>query len=435
MREGVEMNTMESFDEILENVQEISAPFRESHCAFGECKQPLKPYENAVDVQCTNPDCDQPTVMHAQCFETFENNLLEGLSQQARYKQVSSRKIQFDLWTENAYTLVYKLCTCDCSKGIVKPTYMKPKVDLLRHRTETNESIGSSGYGSTAGSLPSTVSNPSPPELVRTLNDSKPHAGTMGEFINTEIEVILKNAKVKRKGKRSIVTIGTVVSDIQTDKSLADLTSSDLKLQPMRHTNFRHRIDYKGIEEYLPRDKFNSNHIKVDCEGYAMEDMKTYVLSNLSMCGADEIFCVVCRMRMPVYDQFPLVNGLMFLSPALNSNEHPVYVKIDGQNKYIHGVCVQCLEGKDVECSYCESTWSGGEFQIGTLYKFDLFAAKPCCETRVSCKSCRKPLGEWSYPRSYSYYSRRERCGNCYAFDYHCINPLNTYRLRPHRPT
>jgi len=57
-----------------------------------------------------------------------------------------------------------------------------------------------------------------------------------------------------------------------------------------------------------------------------MEDMKTYVLSNLSMCGADEIFCSICRLRMPVYDQFPLVNGLMFLSPDLNSEEHPVYV-------------------------------------------------------------------------------------------------------------
>ena len=89
----------------------------------------------------------------------------------------------------------------------------------------------------------------------------------MGEFIDSEIGVIIKNAKVKRKGKRSIVSIGTVVSNLHTEKHLSDLTPKDLKLRPMRHTNFRHRLDYKGIEEYLPPHKFNSGHIKVDCEG------------------------------------------------------------------------------------------------------------------------------------------------------------------------
>jgi len=99
------------------------------------------------------------------------------------------------------------------------------------------------------------------------LIEAKPKAGTMGEFIDSEIGVIIKNAKVKRKGKRSIVSIGTVVSNLHTDKHLSDLTPKDLKLRPMRHTNFRHRLDYKGIEEYLPPHKFNSGHIKVDCEG------------------------------------------------------------------------------------------------------------------------------------------------------------------------
>lgn len=412
--------------------QKFEDVFRDdSHCALGECGQPLKPYENATEVQCTNPECDRPTVMHNDCFKKFEDTLLEGLAQQARYKTASPRKIKSHLWAENAYTLVYKLCTCECSKGIVRPAFMKPKNEMHhRLRTETGESNGSSGYGSAPGTSPS--SHPSPPELRRPTNEAKPKAGTMGEFIDSEIGVIIKNAKVKRKGKRSIVSIGTVVSNLHTEKHLSDLTPKDLKLRPMRHTNFRHRLDYKGIEEYLPPHKFNSGHIKVDCEGYAMEDMKTYVLSNLSMCGADEIFCSICRLRMPVYDQFPLVNGLMFLSPDLNSEEHPVYVKIDGQNKYIHGVCVQCLEGNDVECCYCRSTWSGGEFQIGTLYKFDIFAAKPCCERRVCCKNCRKPLGDWRVPRAYSHYSRRERCEACYAVDFHCINPLNTYRLRPH---
>merc|ERR1711868_63862 len=136
--------------------------------------------------------------------------------------------------------------------------------------------------------------------------------------------------------------------------------------------------------------------------------MRNYILSNLSMCNADQLSCAICQDRLIVYDHFPIVDGLLFQSPFVNSEENPVFVKVDGKPKYIHAVCVQCLEGEDVECVWCKSTWSGGEFQLGTMYTFDVFAAKPCCSERVSCKNCKTPLGDWRCKRPYSFFSRRE---------------------------
>ena len=150
--------------------------------------------------------------------------------------------------------------------------------------------------------------------------------GTMKEFIGTELEVILKNIKVKRKGKRSILSIGTIVDSAVTDKSPGEVTDKDLGLYPMRQTNFQHRLDFDDLKAILPRTKMNSSHIKCEGDGYGSDDMRNYILSNLSLCRAEELPCCICHTPMTVYDQFPLVNGTMFLSPDINSPEHPVYV-------------------------------------------------------------------------------------------------------------
>ena len=150
--------------------------------------------------------------------------------------------------------------------------------------------------------------------------------GTMKEFIETEVEVILKNIKVKRKGKRSILSIGTIVNDAVTDKNPGDVTEKDLGLYAMRQTNFQHRLDFEDLKAVLPMSKMNSSHIKCEGDGYGSDDRRNYILSNLSQCHADELPCSICHDTLTVYDQFPLVNGLLFLSPDINSPDHPVFV-------------------------------------------------------------------------------------------------------------
>ena len=150
----------------------------------------------------------------------------------------------------------------------------------------------------------------------------------MGEFIQTEVDVIMKNLKVKRKGKRSILSIGTIVNDAVTEKHPGDVTQKDLGLYPMRSCNFQHRLDFEQLKAVLPPWKMNSSHIKCEGDGYGSDDMRNYILSNLSMCNADQLSCAICQDRLIVYDHFPIVDGLLFQSPFVNSEENPVFVSI-----------------------------------------------------------------------------------------------------------
>ena len=94
----------------------------------------------------------------------------------------------------------------------------------------------------------------------------------------------------------------------------------------MRQTNFQHRLDLNDFKAILPAEKMNSFHIKLEGEGYGADDHRNWILSNLSLCHADELPCCICATPMTVYDQFPLVTGIMFLSPDINNHEKPVFV-------------------------------------------------------------------------------------------------------------
>merc|ERR1712130_392817 len=134
--------------------------------------------------------------MHSECFQTFETNLIAGLAQQARYKQAGQRVPQNDLWGENAYTLVYKLCTCECTKGVIRLRKAKKMDQLSRTRTETGDSQDT-GYSSS----PSNYNNVSPTEGARHVNGKsngkmKAGLGTMKEF-DVEIKIFISDSPEK----------------------------------------------------------------------------------------------------------------------------------------------------------------------------------------------------------------------------------------------
>ena len=65
----------------------------------------------------------------------------------------------------------------------------------------------------------------------------------------------------------------------------------------------------------LPPEKFNSTHIAVESNGYGCDEHRSYILSNLALCGAESLECLICRQTLLIYDSFPLIDGLMFQSP------------------------------------------------------------------------------------------------------------------------
>jgi len=64
----------------------------------------------------------------------------------------------------------------------------------------------------------------------------------------------------------------------------------------------------------------------------------------------------------------------------------------------------------------------------GTLYKYDIFAAEPCCTVRVACKQCGLPLLDLNKSGGlpyFSMYSELHECGHCRFKDFHFIKPLD----------
>ena len=104
----------------------------------------------------------------------------------------------------------------------------------------------------------------------------------------------------------------------------------------------------------------------------------------------------------------------------------------------MHGICVACLSGEvtQLECRACLREWRGGStLQVGTMYKFDVFAAEPCCAARTSCLACRAPLlldSDGTLP-FFSQYSEERVCSACNARAFHFVREINdVFRVKCH---
>ena len=202
---------------------------------------------------------------------------------------------------------------------------------------------------------------------------------------------------------------------------------------------FQRRKDWSIINK-LPIDKQNSIHIRFEDEGpYGNDEIRCFVLSRLSSMGIKELECVNCDSKLVVYDRFPLIDGTLFVSPYCYNKEKPIPANVSGKDQFIYGICLKCLIGNEsnheIKCRYCNKLWQtdGNYLQIGTLYKYDIFAANPCCQTRLNCKHCNHPiidLNSGALPY-FSQYSERKQCSHCLSNDYHFIRDLNEIYIKP----
>ena len=56
-----------------------------SKCALAECQRGINIYEAAVDMECTNVQCQHPKMMHLDCFREYELRLVDELSKQGKF--------------------------------------------------------------------------------------------------------------------------------------------------------------------------------------------------------------------------------------------------------------------------------------------------------------------------------------------------------------
>uniref|UniRef100_A0A182XVR9 Headcase N-terminal domain-containing protein n=1 Tax=Anopheles stephensi TaxID=30069 RepID=A0A182XVR9_ANOST len=101
---------------------------------IGECVKPkgsnlfselgaminLEDLRECVRVQCSNESCTAGQYMHRECFDRWEDEVLNYLKSTGRARSWSDKQRHQYLWTKKGYDLVHKMCGCKCGRGHLK---------------------------------------------------------------------------------------------------------------------------------------------------------------------------------------------------------------------------------------------------------------------------------------------------------------------------
>ncbi|XP_034383497.1 headcase protein homolog [Cyclopterus lumpus] len=197
---------------------------------------------------------------------------------------------------------------------------------------------------------------------------------------------------------------------------------------------FLRRLDLSELLTHVPRHKLNTYHVRMEDDAQAGqgEELRRFILSALSASQRNMVNCALCHRALPVFEQFPLVDGTLFLSPSRHDEiEYDVPCHLQGRLMHLYAICVDCLEGvHKIVCIKCKSRWDGSWHQLGTMYTYDILAASPCCQARLNCKHCGKPVVDVRVGMQYfSEYSNVQQCPHCGNLDYHFVKPFSSYKV------
>lgn len=197
---------------------------------------------------------------------------------------------------------------------------------------------------------------------------------------------------------------------------------------------FLRRLDLTELLTHVPRHKLNTYHVRMEDDTHTGqgEELRRFILSALSASHRNMVNCALCQRALPVFEHFPLVDGTLFLSPSRHDEiEYDVPCHLQGRLMHLYAICVDCLEGvHKIVCIKCKSRWDGSWHQLGTMYTYDILAASPCCQARLNCKHCGKPVVDVRVGMQYfSEYSNVQQCPHCGNLDYHFVKPFSSYKV------
>ncbi|XP_005109542.1 headcase protein homolog [Aplysia californica] len=336
-------------------------------------------------------------------------------------------------------------------KKTIQPT--TPTVIIAKRRGSDNTINNNSAHQSTGSTGPTVLGNSK--NRSRNNSTSQSENGTDSEVLDNVALNGQGTANTQmtnpfpRLRTNSVSSTGSVGSQASSSGSipssagsLSPLSSSPTGgniyfknkkgdiFDPAQPGIFRHRHDLSAFNA-LPRYKQNPYNIHID-DVQEDEDTRNFVLSNLTTKRMTALRCVLCKVQLPVFDKFPLVDGTLFLSPQAY-DQYVVQMIWEGRIQFLNSVCIGCLEGAaEAKCSACKKPWDGSSLVVGTLYTYDIFAAMPCCQKRLTCKHCRRAVIDISNGLDYfSQYSRMIICPYCKANDYHFIKSISeTYSIK-----
>ncbi|XP_041418098.1 hdc homolog, cell cycle regulator L homeolog isoform X3 [Xenopus laevis] len=308
-------------------------------------------------VICNNEHCLCSTWMHLQCFFEWESSILVQFNCIGRARSWNEKQCRQNMWTKKGYDLAFRFCSCRCGQGHLKKDtdwyQVKRMQDEKKKKSATEKLCGRSTSESSdevkkcrgtvksqkgltfdpprrhsvdrqnsqeksisggAHILRSPCVSPgqSPPAghpLLSPSNFSVPRSTRyLGEF--------LKNAIHLEPHKKGMAT-GGAIRNSHYDYSMPGLqTHRSMRLDAP--VQFLQRLDLSELLAHIPRHKLNTFHVRMedDAQVGQGEDLRKFILSALSASHRNVVNCALCHRTLPVFEQFPLVDGTMFLSPS-----------------------------------------------------------------------------------------------------------------------
>ncbi|KAJ8275162.1 hypothetical protein COCON_G00097870 [Conger conger] len=442
-------------------------------------------------VVCNSETCPYSNWMHLQCFYEWESSILVQFNCIGRARSWNEKQCRQNMWTKKGYDLAFRFCSCRCGQGHLKKDtdwyQVKRMQDDRKKKVPPEKS-----FGKTASSASGAGGGPEPPEepkkprhpagskmAHRTSSQELPRRqsidrqnsqerGPVGLFCSSglgprspcdspgqspptgfsffspaafggprgsrHLGEFLKNA-VHLEGHRKHLLAaagglgrGPHCLEPGPGLPLARLGPGDNPVQFLR------RLDLSELLAHIPRHKLNTYHVRMEDDAHTGqgEELRKFILSALSASHRNVVNCALCHRTLPVFEQFPLVDGTLFLSPSRHDEiEYDVPCHLQGRLMHLYAICVDCLEGvHKIVCIKCKSRWDGSWHQLGTMYTYDILAASPCCQARLNCKHCGKPVIDVRVGMQYfSEYSNVQQCPHCGNLDYHFVKPFSSYKV------
>lgn len=208
---------------------------------------------------------------------------------------------------------------------------------------------------------------------------------------------------------------------------------------PSPDLTFKKRKDLRVLKLALSNERFREVAVKFGDGDEGGREISESVHRTLRRAKTTTMSCVYCKTDCQVYENFPIVDGTLFLTPVARSPQCiRFFEKHTGSSgakaeRFLGFVCVGCMEGKKLSCASCHTQWNGSFFQVGTMYSYDILSATPCCESAVTCNKCRQPVVDMNKGEAqhlyFSNFSARTSCPHCGEEDFHFIKPLSFMTL------
>ncbi|XP_076127825.1 headcase protein homolog isoform X2 [Alosa pseudoharengus] len=456
-------------------------------CSFG---RPINlDKDDYQRVLCNSEVCPYSNWMHLQCFYEWESSILVQFNCIGRARSWNEKQCRQNMWTKKGYDLAFRFCSCRCGQGHLKKDtdwyQVRRMQDDRKKKLVLEKSVGksmNSSGGATGGEPsedPKKWKQPTSNKLVPRIPNHEPYHRQLVDIQNSQerghgsllniasnlgcqspndlsclsppscfpfmspnhimgprtsrhLGEFLKNAIHMENHRKSVVAGGVSGRDGHMEHlgglPLPRLAPGDNPVQFLR------RLDLSELLTHIPRHKLNTYHVRVEDDAYVGqgEDLRKFILSALTACHRNVVNCALCQRTLPIFEQFPLVDGTLFLSPSRHEEiEYDVPCHLQGRLMHLYAICVDCLEGvHKIVCIKCKSRWDGSWHQLGTLYTYDILAASPCCQARLNCKHCGKPVIDVRVGMQYfSEYSNVQQCPHCGNLDYHFVKPFSSFKV------